>query len=122
MGLNIKKILAIGGGIAATVATGGISTALIPAVFGIASELAPDGTDKDAALDDWERAMILEWVDMYRHFMNIEMSPESKQRTTMGKLRSDFIMKYADMPKERWVEYTHSMLVMAVKGDLAASS
>ncbi len=121
MALDIKKILSLSGGIAAAVSTGGLSAAIIPGL-GLAAALVPGKDDKKDALDQWERDMIVGWVAMYKRFMDIPMMPAVKRDTTMGKLRSDFIMRYADVPKERWVEHVHAMLVMAVHGELAASA
>lgn len=126
MGLNIKKILALSGGIAATVSTGGIlAPVLIPQVLGLAAELIP-GEDpekiaKEADLDGWERIMIATWVETYKRFMSHPMSAETRERTFRGKLTADFIMNYADMPEDRWIEAVHEMVATAVRWQIATS-
>ena len=125
MGLNFKKILALSGGIAATVATSGLGIGLLAPALGLASEFVP-GEDaekiaKEAELDGWERVMIVQWVETYKRLMVAPMNPEIRQRTLEGKLRSDFIMNYADMPDEKWVSAVHEMLEAAVRGMIAAS-
>jgi len=124
MDLDYKKILTLVGGIAAAVSTGGLTAAIVPGL-GLAAALIPDADpDKQSdeqALEDWEREMILGWVSLYKRFMDIPMEANHKRYTVMGSIRSDFIMKYADIPKERWVEQIHSMLVMAVHGELAVA-
>jgi hypothetical protein len=126
MALNFKKILALSGGIAATVATGGVGIALLAPALGLASEFIPgEDAEKIAAeadLDGWERVMILGWVETYKRFMGTPMSPEMRERTFEGKLRSDFIMNYADMPDDKWIDAVHQMISVAVSGMIAASS
>ena len=126
MGLDFKKILALGGGIAATVATGGLGVGLIAPALGLASEFVPgEDAEKIAAeaeLDGWERVMIVGWVETYKRLMSVSMNDEIRQRTLEGKLRSDFIMNYADMPDEKWVVAVHEMLEIAVRGMLAAEN
>lgn len=126
MGLNFKKILALAGGIAATVSTGGIAApVLIPAVLNLASELIPEEDAekiaKEAELDNWERIMIVEWVETFKRFMTRPMSQETRKRTFEGKLTSDFIMNYADMPEEKWVKGVHEMVAEAVRWQIASS-
>ncbi len=126
MGLDIKKILSLAGGIAATVATGGIAApVLIPAVLNLASELIPEEDAekiaKQAELDNWERIMIMEWVETYKRFMTRPMSVETRQSTFEGKLRSDFIMSYADMPKDEWIDGVYKMVAEAVRWQIASS-
>ena len=126
MGLDIKKILSLAGGIAATVATGGVAApVLIPQVLNIASELIPqkdaEKIAKKAELDNWERIMIVEWVETYKRFMTRPMSTKTRKRTFEGKLRSDFIMNYADMPKDKWVQGINEMVAEAVRWQIASS-
>ena len=126
MGLNIKKIFALGGGIAATVATGGLAAPLlIPKVIGLVSELIPEEDAnkiaEEADLDGWERRMIVDWVETYKRFMDRPMSSETRTRTFEGKLRSDFIMNYADMPQDNWIIAVHGMVAEAVRWQIASS-
>ncbi len=126
MKLDVKKILALVGGIAATVSTGGFAAPiLIPQILAIASEFIPDEDIKKIAakadLDKWEIIMITEWVETYRRFMDRPMSVATRSRTFEGKLRSDFIMNYADMPKDEWVTAVHEMVSTAVRWRIAAS-
>ena len=127
MGLNFKKILQLSGGIAATVATGGAAApVLVPQVLNLASEFVPEEDPvkiaAEAELDVWEREMIKDWVDMYVTLMDRPMKPKIRARTMEGKLRSDFIMKYADMPDDDWVDAVHEMLSVAVIGAMATGT
>lgn len=126
MRLDIKKILALGGGIAATVSTGGLAAPiLIPQILGLASELIPEEDTKkiarEADLDGWERIMIVSWVETYKRFMDRPMMAATRVRTFEGKLRSDFIMNYADMPEDNWVTGVHEMVAEAVRWQIASS-
>lgn len=124
MGLNAKKILGLGAEVALAVGTGGISLATVPAMMSLAAEFIP-GEDPDVVakkekLDDWERDMIRDWVSKYRQLMDIPMKPDIKTRTMKDRLRSDFILSYADMPEEKWVDGVYEMIETAVRGALAS--
>jgi hypothetical protein len=124
MGLNIKKILQLGGGIAATVATGGIAApVLIGPVLNLAAELIPEKDAKkiakEADLDNWERIMIAEWVETYKRLMSRNIG--NLAQVFEGYLKSKFIMNYADNPKDEWVESVHEMVAEAVRWQIASS-
>ena len=121
MGLSVKDILKLGGMIAATGLTGGTAAALAPALGFGAQMLGGEKDDDDDDERDWKLAKIQEWMATSRRLMDAPMRPEVKAETMKGKLRSDFIQHYGDIPKERWVENIHSMIVMAVKGDMAVA-
>ena len=74
----------------------------------------------EADLDGWERIMLIEWIETFKRLNAAPMDPEIRKRTLEGKLRSDFIMAYADMPDEKWVRAVHEMLEAAVSGAIAA--
>lgn len=122
MGLNIKKILSLSGGIAATVSTGGLAAPiLIPQILGLASELIPGEDSKkvaeEADLDGWERIMIADWVETYKKLIGRPIG--NLAQVFEGKLTSDFIMNYADMPEEDWVKAVHEMVSEAVRWQIA---
>lgn len=123
--VNVRKILELGGGIAAAVATGGAAPVLVPQLLKLGAEFIPQEDPKEVArkaqLDEWERQMIAEWVGIYRELMTIPMKPKVRENTMEGRLRSDFIMKYVDMPEDEWVEGLHEMLRVAVVGAMATA-
>ncbi len=125
MGLNIKKILALSGGIAASVATGGIAApVLIPQILGLASELIPgEDPNKVAAkadLDSWERINIVKWVETYKRLMGRNLG--NFRQVYRGWLESEFIMAYADDPEEKWVDAVHEMVETAVRWQIATAA
>ena len=125
MGLNIKKILSMSGAIAASVATGGATAPiLIPAALNLASELIPEkDAEKIAAkaeLDTWERINIVKWVETYKRLMGRSMG--NFEQVYRGWLESEFIMNYADDPKEEWVDSVHEMVSKAVRWQIATSA
>ena len=122
--VDVRKILELGGGIAATVATGGAAApVLVPQLLKLGAEFIPKEDPQKIAekaeLDEWERQMIAEWVDIYRKLMTIPMKPRVRENTMEGKLRSDFILQYVDPPEDDWVEGLHEMLRVAVVGAMA---
>lgn len=122
MGLNIKKILAMAGGIAATVSTGGLAAPiLIPQILGLASEFIPEEDAKkiaaEADLDGWERMNIVKWVETYKRLM--ERSVGNFKQLYRGWLKSEFIMNYADNPEDKWVDAVYEMVETAVRWQIA---
>lgn len=122
MGLDIKKILQLSGGIAATVATGGIAApVLIPSVLNLAAEFIPEKDAeeiaKEAALDNWERIMIVEWVETYKRLLSRPIG--NLPQVFKGKLFSDFVMNYADHPEEKWIDGIYDMVSEAVRWQIA---
>lgn len=134
MALNLKKILSLSGGIAATVMTGGATApVLIPQALGLAAEFFPgeDPTEakrkaealaKKAELDGWERVMIVQWVELWKRLLSRPMSAETRSRTFEGRVASDFILNYADDPKDEWVTSIREMVEKAVRWQIATSS
>ncbi len=124
MGLNIKKILSLAGGIAATVSTGGLAAPiLIPAALNLASELIPEEDAKKIAakgdLDNWERVMIVGWVETYKRLLSRGIG--NLAQAFRGKLYSDFVMNYADDPKDEWVDSVYEMVSEAVRWQIATA-
>ena len=122
MGLNIKKVLAMAGGIAATVSTGGLAAPiLIPQVLGLASELIPEEDARKIAaevdLDGWERMNIVKWVETYKRLMG--RSVGNFEQLYRGWLESEFIMNYADDPEDKWVDAVYEMIETAVRWQTA---
>ena len=125
MALNVKKILAMAGGIAATVSTGGLAApVLIPAALNLASELIPEEDAKKIAtkadLDNWERVMIVQWVETYRRLLSRGIG--NLEQAFRGKLFSDFVMNYADHPRDEWVESVYEMVSEAVRWQIATAT
>lgn len=125
MGLNIKKVLAMAGGIAATVSTGGLAApVLIPQVLGLVSEIIP-GEDAgkiaaEADLDSWERINIVKWVETYKRLMGRSLG--NFEQVYRGWLESEFIMNYADDPEDKWVDAVHEMVKTAVRWQIAVAA
>lgn len=124
MGLNVKKILSMSGAIAASVATGGATAPiLIPAALNLASEFIPEKDAKKIAakaeLDHWERIKIAQWVETYKRLMDRGIGNLSQ--VFQGFLKSEFIMNYADDPKEEWIESVHEMVSEAVRWQIATA-
>lgn len=125
MGLNVKKVLAFAGGIAATVSTGGFSAPiLIPQILSGVSDILPEGKTSEqvaaeAELDHWERIKIAQWVETYRRLM--DRSVGNLAQVFQGFLKSEFIMNYADDPKDEWVEGVHQMVSEAVRWQMATA-
>lgn len=125
MGVDIRKILSLSGGIAATVATGGATAPLlVPKLLHLASEFVPqkdaEKIARKAELDEWERAMVADWVKYYAKLLDIPMSKETKRRTFRGRLYSDFVIAYADVPKEEWMDVVEDMVAEAVRWRIAS--
>lgn len=124
MGLDVKKILSLAGGIAASVATGGVSAPiLIPAALGLASEFIPEKDAKKIAakadLDNWERIMIVGWVETYKRLLSRGIG--NLEQVFRGKVFSDFVMNYADSPKDEWVDSVYEMVSEAVRWQIATA-
>lgn len=131
MGLNLKKILALSGGIAATVSTGGLAApVLIPSVLNLASEFAPDGETSPEELerrareeaekqdlDAWEKIKIQEWLVRYREAM--ERGTGNLAQAFKGSLYFEFVGKYADPAPDDWLEAVHEMVSEAVRWQIA---
>lgn len=131
MGLNLKKILALSGGIAASVSTGGLAAPiLIPAVLNLASEFAPDGqTDpaelqrraeeaaREADLQGWERIKIVEWIEGYK--TALDRGTGNLAQVFKGRLFFDFVTNYADPPEDDWLDAVHEMVAEAVRWKIA---
>ena len=119
MGINFREIAKISGMIMQFTPLAPFA-GVVTAVGGIHGH--EDESDDEKERTQWQRKMISGWMDKCKELMEIAMQPEVKASTLKGKIRSDFIGEYGELPKERWTDHIHSMVVMAVKGDLAASS
>lgn len=124
MALDLRKILSLAGGIAATVSTGGLAApVLIPLGLNLASEFIPEKDAKKIAakaeLDNWERIKIAQWVETYKRSMDRGIG--NLPQVFQGFLKMEFIMNYADNPKDEWVESVYEMVSEAVRWQIATS-
>ncbi len=118
MGISVTDILKMSGMIMMAVPP---AAAFAPIAGGIAAVLEGAGDDDGPDEVEWKQSRVHSWMELAKDLMGIPMSNEIRSRTLEGKLRSDFFKHFAEMPKDRWVEKLHADIVMAVKGDMAAS-
>ncbi len=123
MGLDIRKIFSIAGGIAATVSTGGLAfPILIPQILSGVASLLPEGETAEAIaekaeLDNWERTKISEWVEHYKVLTTRSLG--NLPQVFVGYLYAEFAFNYADEPEEDWLEGVHEMIANGVRWQVA---
>lgn len=123
MGLNVRKLFSIAGGIAATVSTGGLAAPiLIPQILSGVADLLPEGETaeqiaEEAELDNWERARIADWVEHYKVLTKRPLG--NLTQVFEGYLYAEFAFNYADVPEENWLEGIHEMIANGVRWQVA---
>ncbi len=123
MGLNIRKIFSIAGGIAATVSTTGLAAPiLIPQILSGVADLLPEGETaeeiaEEAELDNWERARISDWVEHYKVLTTRSLG--NLPQVFEGYLYAEFAFNYADEPEDNWLEGVHEMIANGVRWQIA---
>lgn len=133
MGLNVRKIFSIAGGIAATVSTGGLAAPiLIPQILSGLADLLPEGETAEeiagkAELDNWERARISDWVEHYKVLTARPLGDLAQARPRIGNLAqvfegylyAEFAFNYADEPEDDWLVGVHEMIANGVRWQIA---
>ena len=90
------------------------------AIVAGAAAVIPEGDDDDDEEErEWKVSRIAGWTRMVRELMAQPMNNEVRARTLKDRIRADYYARYAEMPKDRYVDKLHSDLVFVVKARAA---
>jgi len=118
MGVSVKDVLKLSGGIATAAISGGTVPAIVAGIAG-ASKLIGEDEQEPPEERAWRVGRIQKWMGIVADLMQKPMNNEVKAQLVRNKIASDWFEHYGERAKESWVNKMHEDVVIAVKTNMA---